>query len=288
MKTTLIVIMTLLTLNIVGYSLQDTNNGNIVSTVDARTLSMGTSGIAESYSLFSSKLNPANLSFLNNRVGFQTSTILNRTHEKRSLPMYNSFDAYSGDAVYVANDNLFDNYATGIHFKHSFNDLSFAAAVSYSPAISFDALYEEEIRNNENSNYNNYPPILASNKIESEGTVNSLDIMYSLSDDKISVGFLVSTLTGDVNFQRSIIWSDTAREKIGDDSVLRDTINTMKRKISGTQVIFGAAYKANNRLSLGMSITPSVSLSVTGEADGVSLDIVVILYNSAIDTTGTA
>jgi len=147
MKTILIVIMTLLTLNILGYSLQDTDSGNIISTVDARSLSMGTSGIADSYSLFNSKLNPANLSFLNSRFGIQTSIILNRTHEKRSLPMYNSFDAYSGDAVYVANDNLFDNYAAGMHFKYSLNDLVFAAAVSYSPAISFDTLYEEEIRN---------------------------------------------------------------------------------------------------------------------------------------------
>jgi len=74
---------------------------------------------------------------------------------------------------------------------------------------------------------------------------------------------------------------------IEDSSVLRDTINTMKRRISGTQVIFGAAYKANNRLSLGMSMTPSVSMNVTGNADGVSLDKAVNIYYSAIDSTGT-
>lgn len=267
---------------IYSYSILDAQNGDEIIVYDARSAAMGNTGITAGSRLFNSFLNPANLVDLKATAGFQYGMNLLQINEKRSLPIYNSFDAYSGEATYVDNLNYYAYHSAGIFYNYSFGEMKIGAASFYHPLVSFDANYFEEIRNNENSDYNNYPPILAKNYIDSEGAINAysgnLAFQYK---DTFSLGVMISKLAGDSDWERKIIWQQEALDEI---STLQDTMNLVEREYDAFQLKFGANYKINERLAIGLSFQPETDFDVSGKVDGVDVNDAVYMYYSERDS----
>ncbi len=272
-----------------AYSILDAENGNQVDSYNGRSAAIGNTGVALGMRLFDSLLNPANLTNLNSVAGFQAGNNLYQVNEKRSLPMYNSFDAYSGEATYVSNLNYFPYQAFGAFYNHQYNDFKFGIAAFYNPVVCFDAEYFEEVRNNQNSNNNSYPPVLAKNYIESEGAISALSGNLSFQyKDLFSFGLMLSKLSGDSRWQRRIVWQDDAIQMMqATQDTLFDAHNLVKRDYDAIQFKLGANYKLSERFHLGVSYLPKTEFDVTGNVDGVDVENAVYMYYSKLDSTST-
>ncbi|MCD4795598.1 MAG: hypothetical protein K8R49_00285 [Candidatus Cloacimonetes bacterium] len=277
MKSFLLLILLLLTMyNLYSYSILESETGNYVANFDARSTAMGSAIASGGNNLFDALINPANLGFVQNKLGCQFTALVLKDADNRSLPMYNSFDAYCDDATYASNINYFSDYAFGAHYSMKFSDINSAVSVIYRPFISFDSNYSEEVRNNHNSDNNEYPPIIAKNYIDSEGAINSLSFLTAFTyKDFVSCGIEVSRLLGDSDEERSIIWSDQALEKL---DILTDTTNTLTREFEAFQVKVGGKVKINQRLGFGIAFSPKIEFDVTGDKDGVDVENAVYTY----------
>jgi len=106
----IITLITMLTaLN--SYSILEKETGSIISNLDPHSAAMGSAVGSGGLRLLDSIVNPANITGLEEGFGFQGTSSFMSDSDNRSLPMYNSFDAYSGDATYVSNTNIFTDFA---------------------------------------------------------------------------------------------------------------------------------------------------------------------------------
>lgn len=269
-----------------SYSILEKETGNIIGNLDPHSAAMGSAVGAGGFRLLDSMVNPANLTGLDNGFGFQGTGSFLIDSDSRSLPMYNSFEAYCGEAVYANNVNLFADFAGGIYYKRAISDFELAASLQYRPQVSFKADYFEQVRNNRNSDENGYPPKIAQNSIESKGGINAMAFQIAVIDTNLfSCGIEIAKLTGDSEMERSVIWTPEAQDIMND--TLIDTINTLNREFSAIQFTVGANIHFSPRFDLGLSITPKVELDVTGNKDGVDVEDAVFVYTK-YDSSGTA
>jgi len=280
-----IAIITLIS-SLFSYSLLEKETGNIIGNFDPHSAAMGSAVGAGGLRLLDSMVNPSNITGMENGFGFQGVSGFMIDSDNRSLPMYNSFDAYCGDAVYVSNVNFFSDFAGGIYYKRTFSDFEFATSLQYRPQVSFNADYFEQVRNNRNSDENGYPPKIAQNSIESQGGINAIAFQTAFKYKNIgSLGLEIAQLTGDSELERSVIWTTEAQDIM--NNTLTDTINTLDREFSAIQFKVGANFHISPRFDLALSITPKVELDVTGNKDGEDVNTAVFVYTK-FDSTGTA
>ncbi len=186
--------------------------------------------------------------------------------------MYNSFDAYSGEAVYANNVNLFADFAGGIYYKRAVSDFELAASLQYRPQVSFKADYFEQVRNNWNSDDNGYPIRIAQNSIESKGGINAIAFQTAFKYKNIaSIGLEIAQLIGDSEMERSVIWTPEAIDAIT-DTLLYNHISTLEREFSAIQFKIGANIHVSPRFDLGLSFIPKVELEVTGHTSNFFFD----------------
>ncbi|MBN1327597.1 MAG: outer membrane protein transport protein [Candidatus Cloacimonetes bacterium] len=280
----LILIMLIIIGNLFGYSVMDRIAGNYTGNLDPRSAAMGSAAASGGNRFFDSLINPANLSFLPGTLGVQLNTTVMVTSENRSLPMYNSFDAYIDDATYVSNSNYYPDISLGAYYKKSMQDIQIAAGLSFYPYLSFDSNYDEQVRNNANSDYNNYPPIIARNSLEGDGTVYAYDLAVAVSyREFISLGLEIAKLSGETKLKRKINWSDQAFDMTSEGE-LSDTLNTLNRDFDGLKFTIGARTKINSRLGVGFAYTPKIEFDLKGKADGTDLDEAVYIYYARFDS----
>ncbi|OPX25778.1 MAG: hypothetical protein B1H06_06945 [Candidatus Cloacimonas sp. 4484_143] len=293
-KIVIVTTLLLITGSLLSYSILESVSGNYIKNLDARSAAMGQTGVVSTGRLFDMFINPANLASAKSNTGFQLGMNFVNDTENRSLPMYNSFDAYSGEGTYVSNENVFADFSFAAYYKYEIMDFDLVAALSYRPQISFDANYFEEVRNNDNSNNNDFPPILANNYIESEGAVNAA--AFSLAADYrdfINVGFEIAQLDGDAKWERKINWTDDAIDKLlmgpnPDSLVLENYYSKLKREFKGMQFKVGANITISPRIAAGFSFVPKVDFDVTGTLDSLDIEDAVYMYYSQPDSLGNA
>lgn len=276
-----------ITLSLASYSLLDTDKGNDVGVLNPRAAAMGSANTYSGYRLFDINTNPANLSLLKGKINFQLNHALTKNSDDRSLPMYDSFDGYAGQATYVSNAHFFSEYSGGISYCHQLENINLAAAFMYKPVINFDAEYEEEVRNNENSDNNNYPPVIADNYITSEGQIHSLAFLTSMQyNDFMSFGLEFSQLSGDAQMEKELIWTDLAQTVTSDS--LSNQYFEIDRDFSGFQIKAGANIKLSPHFGFGFSMSPKTELDVTGQINDTDFDEA-FFYNDTLiveqDTT---
>jgi len=266
-------IITIITIisGLYSYSILEKETGNIIGNLDPHSAAMGSAVGAGGFRLLDSIVNPANITGLKNGFGFQGAGSFMIDSDNRSLPMYNSFEGYSGDAVYVSNVNTFADFAGGIYYKRSVSDFELAASLQYRPQVSFRADYFEQIRNNRNSDENGYPPKIAQNSIESKGGINAIAFQTAFKYNNIfSLGLEVAQLSGDSEMERSVIWTPEAVNAT--ISTLFNHISTLERDFSAKQFKIGANIHVSPRFDLGLSFTPKVELDVTGKLNNYLYD----------------
>ncbi|MBL7149750.1 MAG: hypothetical protein ISS80_06715 [Candidatus Cloacimonetes bacterium] len=276
-------IMVTLTGSLLAYSLLERETGSYIGSLDPRSIAMGYASVAGGNRLLDTIINPGNLPLMPDKLGAQFHGGLITNFDDRSLPMYNSFDAYCGDATYVSNVHPFEQLAGGVYYKHKLSNFDVAASFIFHPYIDFTSDYLEEVRNNANSDLNSYPPIIAKNYIEGEGSIDAFSVVTAVKYKEIATfGIRFSKLMGDANLKRRIIWSDYSFEKL--DTLLTNTTNTLERDFEAFQVQIGTVINIDPRLSLGFSITPKVDFDVIGNKDGVDVEDVVYTYFTALDS----
>ncbi|MCD4820463.1 MAG: hypothetical protein K8S23_17425 [Candidatus Cloacimonetes bacterium] len=258
--------------NLFSYSILEDIDGNYVGNVDSRSASLGNTGVAGGDRLFDVTLNPANLSFLKADIGAQFVFLATKDDDNRSIPMYNFFDGYVDNGTYVSNVNIYDEMALGGYYKYNMSDLGFSAGLFYKPYINFESDYEEQVRNDENSDDDNYPPIIAKNFLTGEGSINSLEINFALSYlENYSLGFVLSKLSGDQELTKNIVWTDMGYYNFAPDDpndpyeTLKDYYSYLDREFEAIQIGLGTVAKINERLKLGLTYKPSIKFDVTGD-----------------------
>ncbi|MCF7858111.1 MAG: hypothetical protein K9N07_02130 [Candidatus Cloacimonetes bacterium] len=279
----IIIIITIMSF-LYSYSVLENETGNMIGNIDPYSAAMGSAVGAGGFRLLDSAVNPANLTSLPNNFGFQTTGSFVFNSDNRSLPMYNSFDAYSGEAVYVSNVNIFTDFAGGVYYQLAYDEMKLAASMQYRPLVSFKSDYQEEVRNNRNSDNNGYPPKIAQNAIKSTGGINAIAFQTAIKyQDKASLGLEVAKLTGTSDWERSIYWTPEAQDMVSE--TLEDTVNTLSRDFSAIRFKIGSNFHFSPRFDLGFSITPKVELDVTGNRDGVDVADAVFIYTKFDSTS---
>lgn len=254
--------------NLFSYSLLDRDAGNMVNNPDARLMAMGGAGTGGSTNFMGALLNPANLSTLEERMGVQLSVGVMKNDDDRALAMYDFFDGYVSDATYASNTNFYDEYSFAGYYSYKMNDLNLTGAISYNPFLDFNVNYEEEVRNDGNSDGNSYPQILAYNLIEGEGSVNALGYTLAATyQNKYSLGLYFAMLSGDNDYTKEIHWTDYA---LIQNSGLEDAKYKEKIEYDGSMLKIGAQYSLNNRVNFGLSFQPEIDIDVSTEIDSVS------------------
>ncbi|MBW6515582.1 MAG: hypothetical protein K0B81_03065 [Candidatus Cloacimonetes bacterium] len=239
--------------------------GKRITHLDARSAAMGGTGTASGTNIFDGMLNPANIGFLNDGLGFQFVFDVTQLEENRSMPMWNFFDSYVDDATYVSNTNFFTDFGLAMSYKHRFGNLSIAGALDYKPFVNFDAYYEEQVRNNEGSDNDNYPPLLATNFLENDGNIYSYGVTaaftyhrYDILFNETSLGFNLNMLSGKSRSERKIIWSDYSK----DAAVVDDYEIRWGYDYSGLNFSIGLKSEISQRISAGIMYAPKFEMTV--------------------------
>ena len=95
---TILIIITLAG-SLFSYSLLERETGSYTGSLDPRSIAMGSASVAGGNRLLDIIINPGNLPLMPDKLGAQFHGGLITNFDDRSLPMYNSFDAYCGDAT---------------------------------------------------------------------------------------------------------------------------------------------------------------------------------------------
>lgn len=273
-----------------GYSLLNREAGDMVRNFDARTAGMGSASVAGGLSLLDGVVNPANIGLMDAALQLQTSAYVAKNNDDRSLPMYNFFDSYVGDATYATNANFFDDYTFALKYALQLDDLRLAVALSHRPVVNFYSEYDEQVRNDANSNYEEYPPIIARNSIDGKGRIQAGGMQIALSyTDMISAGIGVNYLYGDTSLRRRIVWADAAYDLVSGSTNLQDADFSLKRDFDAAiQLSGGITYRVSQRFVLAGSYTAKTELDATlsGNENGVLLDSLATASNlhDAYDT----
>jgi hypothetical protein len=260
-----------LALNLSAWSVSDYYLGNSVPGFSARMLGMGNTGVFDTVSPLAVCLNPANLTMLERSYGLTADGLFTRNEDNRSFPLYNSFDTFIDDATYSSNINLFDDYGFGGYAKRTLNDkILLGLGLNYVPVVNFKGTYDEQVRNNRNSDDDGYPEIIAKNSFNNTGRINAMGFTlgggFKLTEVmQMNLGATLNSLTGSSEYNKSIKWSEWAMQQSISNTTLRrnvlpDSIYTNNSDYTGTQLKIGAGLKINDRIGLGLSYTAKSEL----------------------------
>ncbi len=255
-----------------AWSVTDNYFGNRYGAFDPRGFAMGSASTYNDVSPFSIANNPANISVMKKSLGAQVSMNFTRNEDNRSIPMYNSFDAYIDDSVYSSNINAYDDYSFAIFGM--VRDIGRNAGLGFynRPLLSFDADYKEQIRTNYGTVNDTYPELIALNQINNKGTLQQkglvLSMGYELSDySAINFGFDYSLLDGEIESEKSIRWTPRAREIVAETNaayLLPDYVESSSIKLEGYQTKFGTTLSLSKRLGVGFVYIPKTTLTRKG------------------------
>lgn len=280
-----------------AYSILDMNTGNQVFRGDARLLSMGSAGVYNQGESISLSLNPGLAGLLSEglRIQFNPGTTINS--EDRSIPMYNFFDGYIDDANYVSNSNAFANLTGNISYKKQLEALGLGMYLGYNPYIDFNSDYEEQVRNDGNTDSGNsgdnspdgYPPIIAQNFLDSNGELGGFNFGAGLSwNEQLSAGIQLQQLSGDWEYHRQIIWTDAAKE-LTEEDLIDSNIKINGEFDDAWRLSWGLAYEINDRIGVGfaMQMKSELDRQVNGSWDNIAAEeifIDTITVNGALDS----
>ncbi len=287
LRTICVVVLIAFSASLMSYSLleagyepygQTDGIGNTVGVADARASAMGGACASGGMRFLDSMINPANLAFLDTRYGAQLNYGILRNNDRRSIPIYNFFDSYIDEGTYANNSNWYDEAALGGFYNLQLGRAGFALGVSYTPEINFDAKYSEDVRNDEGSDNNNYPTIIARNDIESEGAIRSTNMTLAGNFDnlgpieRLGVGVEIAMYEGEHYHTKKITWSYEARQLV-QTFELPDYYERMEREFSGTGYKIGANATFAQYYGFGFVYTPKTELDVDYKLNDVEMDV---------------
>lgn len=278
-----LIIMLAMLLSLAGlsaWSITDTYFGNRFGVLDARSQAMGGTGLFDDLRPAGIISNPANLTLMDKGAGIEGAGFVNRNEDNRAVPLYNSFDNYIDDAVYASNINFYDDYSAAAFTALKLGWARLGVGAYYKPYLSFDGNYDEQIRNNRNTDNDTYPEMVAVNRIASEGVLNQASAVASMGFRlgevfDVNLGLDFGRLFGDVSHEKSIRWSqwaiDTIVDAVGED-VLPDYTYTQNVDLDGYRFKGGIGVRINENFGIGSTYALKSTLKRTGEWSSVMED----------------
>jgi len=272
MKKTLFIITVILLISssvLTAAFVYNRQTGYEINAFSARSLALGSTGLTSSHSVMNALKNSAIISGLSGKYGIQINNTLTKNDEDRSFPIYDSFNSWIDDAVYASNSHFFNNVSTGAYWNHELTEgVKFSTTFNFAPVYDFNFKYEENVRNNQDTDNDNEPEKIAMNRYKGDGTIDSYTGSFALSlqnDNNIfsalSLGIGISYLDGNNTIDSTIIFTDWAKERMeGDPDSLHDVIYHQERKYSGTQLNFGLLATISKRLKIGASYLTQAEL----------------------------
>ncbi|MCD4827887.1 MAG: hypothetical protein K8R90_00460 [Candidatus Cloacimonetes bacterium] len=290
MRTTLSILCLLLAANIAAYSLWEADGlGNFSLSPDARTAAMGDAGTAGGQGLFSLLLNPANLGAQPAGLHVQLGGALLMDADKRSIPLFDSFDSVVDEATYADNTNTWSEFSLAAAWGRSFGLHTVQLGLHHAPVVNFDARYEEEVRTDDNSDYNSYPPLIAWNEIDSEGAITATGGTLSLQSrsllDWFSVGVSVEMLSGERTWERRVVWTEAARDSV-QTFILPDQARKTDTEWDGMRFRGGLQCQLNDRVALALAYTAKAELDQTLKTRTLVQPLYSEGYGNVVETDG--
>jgi len=250
-----------------AYSLYDLFLGSEVPHHDARATAMGGTGTAGGFTLMDSSLNPANLYYLQSSGTAQFTYSLIKNSENRAIPLWNFFDSYFDESTYARNENFYNELSGGVYYGLDIANTKLSLAITTKPLVNFGAHYSEEVRNFSGSDDDAYPVIVAKNFIDTDGMLNTYNLLINFgsalpfNDASVAVGAEISYATGKYDYERRLVWSDYARDRVTN---LEDTRAATTNKIDGLGYSFGISASPHERWRIGYTFTPKMTLNFDG------------------------
>ncbi len=272
-KQIIIILVMLLTLaGLSAWSISDSYFGNRFGMLDARSKAMGGTGLFEDLRPAGITINPANLTLMDKGAGITGGVFVNRNEDNRAVPLYNSFDNYIDDSVYASNINLYDDFTGAAFTALKLGKARFGVGAYYKPYLSFDGNYEEQIRNNRNTDNDGYPEMVAINKIANEGRLDQASAVASMGFRlgevfDVNLGLDFGLLFGSIESAKTIRWSqwaiDTIVAAVGED-VLPDYTHTENVDLDGHRLKGGIDVRINENFGIGSTYALKSTLKRTG------------------------
>ncbi|HNT52819.1 MAG TPA: hypothetical protein PKH19_05400, partial [Candidatus Syntrophosphaera sp.] len=242
-----------------AWSITDSYFGNRFGTQDARAYAMGGTGLFDDLRPFAIGVNPANLTLPNHRLGLAGNLFVNRNEDNRAVPLYNSFDNYIDDAVYASNIHYTNAFAAAGYYAHRLDQFKVGIGAYHRPLLSFEGNYEEQIRNNRNTDNDGYPEMIAVNRIENDGLLGQTGIVLGLGWNPrdfmdLNLGLEFDLLSGRTTSEKSIRWSQWAIDTAG-AGVLPDYLATEETDLDGSRFKAGAALRISRKFGLAATFS---------------------------------
>ena len=266
----LVIILITISFNLNAASLFDRDVGEEIHCFSAHSLSMGSIGVASKQGLTAALSNPATLGLQHNKFGFTLTTNVTKNDEDRAYPIYDSFDSYIDDAVYVSNAHIFDKYSGGLYYNWNLaKSMKLTTAFNFAPIYDFNFKYEEEVRNNEKTDDDNEPKKIANNTYKGDGKIYAYSPSIALTLENpnspitsLSFGFGASYLKGENEIDSTIIFTNWAKEQMRNDTdSIPDIEYNIKNKYSGIRYQGGIIVGLGERVHLGSSYTHKTELT---------------------------
>ncbi len=268
-KTLIIISLLLASLSgLAAWSITDDYFGNRFSAQDARSYAMGGTGIFDDMRPWGISANPANVTLLNKKLGLAGSILVNRNEDNRAVPLYNSFDNYIDDAVYASNISFTDDYAAAGMTAFQLGKIKLGLGAYFQPLLSFDGSYEEQIRNNRNTDNDGYPEKVAHNSIANEGLLNQVSGVASagmaIGDYMdLNLGLDFGFLFGETEYAKTIRWSQWAIDEVG-EGVLPDYSSSALVDLGGSRIKGGLLLRVNKQFGVAATLTAKATLEREG------------------------
>jgi hypothetical protein len=212
---------------------------------DARSVAMGRTRLAEDAGAFTGAANPARLAWIGDpRVALGGGVL--KLKETRSIPAYDSFDAFLVESIYVLNDEY--QYRGGVGVTAAapaaWNVGALGVGVSFAPERDFQYDYTEEVRDN-NSFTQPRDQLIALNEVHSTGALDALTFAAGFApDERLAVGASIAVLSGKLELAHST-WFVPA------DSLASSTVEV--DGVSGTRVGLGLSVRPDHRIDAGVT-----------------------------------
>lgn len=267
-KSLLVAVFIVLCLSLSAFSISDSELGQRYGAMDARSFAMGGAGVFNDNRPAAFIINPANLILQDGFAGLYLNTAINRAEDVRMVPLYNSFDVYIDDSVLASNINAFNRFGGAAFAGKQFGIVKLGLGGFYTPFISYDGKYREEIRNDRNTDDDAYPEKIAQNDIENSGTISKAGFSFASAVDfadywQLGLGLGYSRLFGEVEQLKTIKWTDWSVALAG-EGVLPEYSHQKDWEVKGGQLHIGSTFRMGPRFGLGFSYIPKATLDRTG------------------------
>ncbi len=296
MKTTpiLLFLALLMAANLSAYSLWECATlGNEAANPDARSAAMADASVAGGRRLLNLLANPANLAAMPDGLLVQAGFGVTMNDDQRSTPLYDSFDSVVDEATYASNTNNWNDFSAAAAYGYEMGVRTVFLGLHRAKVRDYNAHYEEEVRTDDNSDNDTYPPVIAWNELDSDGELNATGFDLSVQCRRfdfwnwIALGFTYEIFDGDRTWEKRVVWTEAARDSV-QTFVLPDDATKIDSKWEGSRWRLGALAQLNDRLAVGAAYTAKATLDETDKTRYLTHDDEILYsdgYGAVTETT---